>query len=68
MSLETQASGSVFNEVTKVPVTNPKKLHKKNHTTKARCIMENEFIEELKEEKRKKAKKKAKAVEESLER
>ena len=60
VSLVTQASGSidsVFNEVLKVPVTNPKKTQKKSYTTKARCITEDEFIEELKEEERKKAEK-----------
>ena len=43
----------VFNEVLKVPVTNPKNTQKKSYTTKARCITEDEFIEELKEEGRK---------------
>ena len=60
VSLVTQASGSfdsVFNEVLKVPVTNPKKTQKRSYTTKARCITEDEFIEELKEEERKKAEK-----------
>ena len=64
MSLVTQASGSidsVFNEVLKVPVTNPKKMQKKSYTTKARCITEAEFIEELKEEERKRLKKKNKS-------
>ena len=60
----TQASGSidsVFNEVLKVPVTNPKKMQKKSYTTKARCITEDVFIEELKEEERKKTEKKSKS-------
>ena len=60
VSLVTQASGSidsVFNEVLKVPVTNPKKMQKKSYTTKVRCITEDEFTEELKEEERKRAEK-----------
>ena len=32
-------------------------MQKKSYTTKARCIIEDEFIEELKEEERKKAEK-----------
>ena len=51
------ANPVTFNEVLKVPVTNPKKMQKKSYTTKARCITEDEFIEELKEEERKKAEK-----------
>lgn len=64
VSLITQASDSidfVFNKVLKVPVTNPKKTQKKSYTTKARCITEDEFIEELKEEERKRLKKKSKS-------
>ena len=61
-SLVTQSSGSsVFDEVLKVPVINPKKTQKKSYTTKARCITEYEFIEELKEEERKRLKKKSKS-------
>ena len=60
VSLVTQASSSfesAFNEVLKLPSANPKKTQKKSYTSKARCITENEFLEELKEEERKKAEK-----------
>ena len=60
VSLVTQASSSfesAFNEVLKLPSANPKKTQKKSYTSKARCITENEFLEELKEEERKKTEK-----------
>jgi len=60
VSLVTQASSS-FDEVLKLPTANPKKTQKKSYTTKARCITEDEFLEELKEEKRKKTEKKNKS-------